>query len=189
MNNSVDTDLPSASQTSDILAEVALNLRWSWNHAADQLWERLDPELWDLTHNPWFVLQTVPREKLRSVTSDPGFQKLAQEIVRKNRAAVRPAAWFQKAHPNTTLKGITYFSMEFMLSEALPIYSGGLGNVAGDQLKAASNLGGRADRCRPGSEAYAAWRPTGGFGQCLRLCRQCPGHPTRKRLHSTGGPL
>jgi hypothetical protein len=49
MNNSIDTDLPSASQTSYILAEVALNLRWSWNHAADQLWERLDPELWDLT--------------------------------------------------------------------------------------------------------------------------------------------
>ena len=141
MNNSVDMDLPSASQTSDILTEVALNLRWSWNHAADQLWERLDPELWDLTHNPWLVLQTVSREKLRSVTSDPGFQKLAQEIVQKNRTAVRPAAWFQKAHANTTLKRIAYFSMEFMLSEALPIYSGGLGNVAGDQLKAASNLG------------------------------------------------
>jgi starch phosphorylase len=141
MNNSVSTDLPSASQTSDILTEVALNLRWSWNHSADQLWERLDPELWDLTHNPWFVLQTVSREKLRSVTSDPGFQELAQAIVQRNRAAMEPAGWFQKAHANTTLKSIAYFSMEFMLSEALPIYSGGLGNVAGDQLKAASNLG------------------------------------------------
>jgi len=59
MSNSADMDLPSASQTSDMLAEVALNLRWSWNHSADQLWERLNPELWDLTHNPWFVLQTV----------------------------------------------------------------------------------------------------------------------------------
>jgi starch phosphorylase len=141
MNNSVSTGLPSASQTSDILTEVALNLRWSWNHSADQLWERLDPELWDLTHNPWFVLQTVSREKLRSATSDPGFQKLAQAIVRQNRAAMEPTGWFQKAHPNSTLKSIAYFSMEFMLSEALPIYSGGLGNVAGDQLKAASNLG------------------------------------------------
>ena len=141
MNNSVSTDLPSASQTSDKLTEVALNLRWSWNHSADQLWERLDPELWDLTHNPWFVLQTVSREKLRSVTSDPGFQELAQAIVQRNRAAMEPAGWFQKAHANTTLKSIAYFSMEFMLSEALPIYSGGLGNVAGDQLKAASNLG------------------------------------------------
>ena len=141
MKNSVSTDLPSASQTSDILAEVALNLRWSWNHSADQLWERLDPELWDLTHNPWFVLQTVSREKLRSVTSDPGFQKLAQEIFQKNLTALEAAEWFQTAHPNTTLKRIAYFSMEFMLTEALPIYSGGLGNVAGDQLKAASNLG------------------------------------------------
>src|SRR5208337_4351522 len=55
-------------------------------------------------------------------------------------AAMEPAGWFQKAHPNTTLKSIAYFSMEFMLTEGLPIYSGGLGNVAGDQLKAASNL-------------------------------------------------
>jgi starch phosphorylase len=141
MNDSVYTDLPSASQISDILTEVALNLRWSWNHSADMLWERLDPELWDLTHNPWLVLQTVSREKLRNVTSDPGFQKLAQEIVEKNRAAVQPAGWFQKAHANSTLKRVAYFCMEFMLSEALPIYSGGLGNVAGDQLKAASNLG------------------------------------------------
>jgi starch phosphorylase len=76
MSNPDYTDLPSASQTSGILAEVALNLRWSWNHSPDQLWERLDPELWDLTHNPGFVLQTVSREKLRSVTGDPGFQKL-----------------------------------------------------------------------------------------------------------------
>ena len=141
MNNSVSTDLPSASQTSDILNEVALNLRWSWNHAADQLWERLDPELWDLTHNPWLVLQTVSQEKRRAVTSDPGFQRLAQEIVQKNRAMVKPAGWFQEAHPDATVERIAYFSMEFMLSEALPIYSGGLGNVAGDQLKAASNLG------------------------------------------------
>jgi len=141
MDNPLEANLPSASQTSDILTEVALNLRWSWNHSADQLWERLDPELWDLTHNPWFVLQTVSREKLRSVTGDPGFQRLAQEILQKNRAALVGPEWFLKAHPNTTLKRIAYLSMEFMLSEALPIYSGGLGNVAGDQLKTASNLG------------------------------------------------
>jgi starch phosphorylase len=141
MSDPVNTNLPSADQTSDLLNEVALNLRWSWNHSADQLWERLDPELWDLTQNPWFVLQTVSREKLRSVTSDPGFQRLAQQIVEKNRAAAKPAGWFQKTHADATLNRVAYFSMEFMLSEALPIYSGGLGNVAGDQLKAASNLG------------------------------------------------
>ena len=141
MSESLNPDLPTVSETSNMLNEVALNLRWSWNHAADQLWERLNPELWDLTHNPWLVLQTVSQEKLSSATSDPGFQKLAQEIVQKNRAMVKPAGWFQETHPDAKLDSIAYFSMEFMLSEALPIYSGGLGNVAGDQLKAASNLG------------------------------------------------
>jgi len=141
MGKPLTPDLPTASETSDILNEVALNLRWSWNHAADQLWERLNPELWELTHNPWLVLQTVSQEKLLSVTNDPGFKRLAQEIVQKNRTMVKPAGWFQEAHPDSKLQRIAYFSMEFMLSEALPIYSGGLGNVAGDQLKAASNLG------------------------------------------------
>ena len=46
------------------LTEIALNLRWSWNHAADELWSQLDPELWDLTQNPWVMLQTVSRERL-----------------------------------------------------------------------------------------------------------------------------
>jgi len=141
MENPICTNPPPGNRTSDILNEVALNLRWSWNHSADQLWERLDPELWDLTRNPWFVLQTVSREKLQSVISDPGFQKLAKEIIEKNQSALSQAGWFQTAHEGTTLKTIAYFSMEFMLSEALPIYSGGLGNVAGDQLKAASNMG------------------------------------------------
>jgi starch phosphorylase len=119
---------------------MALDLRWSWNHSADAIWERLDPELWELTHNPWVVLQTVSQEKLQSVAGDPDFQQLVDELVQERRAAEAAAGWFQKVHPDTCLKTIAYFSMEFMLSEALPIYSGGLGNVAGDQLKAASNL-------------------------------------------------
>jgi glycogen phosphorylase len=131
---------PSETQTSDALAEMALDMRWSWNHSADAIWERLDPELWDLTHNPWVVLQTVSQEKLQSVAGDLDFQRLVDELVREKRAAEAVAGWFQKFHPHTCLKMIAYFSMEFMLSEALPIYSGGLGNVAGDQLKAASNL-------------------------------------------------
>ncbi|MGA2348283.1 MAG: DUF3417 domain-containing protein, partial [Candidatus Sulfotelmatobacter sp.] len=54
---------------SDALTDLALDLRWSFNHSADQLWEQLDPELWELTHNPWVMLQTVSRAKLQSVTS------------------------------------------------------------------------------------------------------------------------
>jgi starch phosphorylase len=118
-----------------------LDLRWSFNHSADQLWEQLDPELWELTHNPWVMRQTVSREKLQSVTSDPRFQKLLADVHREKTRAEESEAWFQKAHPRSGVSTIAYFSMEFMLSEALPIYSGGLGNVAGDQLKAATNLG------------------------------------------------
>lgn len=125
----------------DALKELALDLRWSFNHSADRLWERLDPELWDLTHNPWTILQTVSRQRLRDVISDPDFKSLLAEVHREKRIAEQPAGWFHDAYPQSTLKTVAYFSMEFMLSEALPIYSGGLGNVAGDQLKAASNLG------------------------------------------------
>ncbi len=134
-------DRPLDPAISDALTDLALDLRWSFNHAADQLWQQLDPELWDLTHNPWVMLQTVSQEKLQSVTSDPRFQKLLVDLHREKTLAEGPEAWFQKAHPRSGVSTIAYFSMEFMLSEALPIYSGGLGNVAGDQLKAASNLG------------------------------------------------
>ncbi len=131
---------PSVKAILDALNDLALDLRWSFNHSADQLWERIDPELWDLTHNPWVVLQTVSRERLQTVTTEPEFQKLLAEVNRERQAAERPEGWFQRAHPRSNLTGVAYFSMEFMVSEALPIYSGGLGNVAGDQLKAASNL-------------------------------------------------
>lgn len=141
MNSPAYTNRPSGTQISDALTELALDLRWSWNHAADRLWQRLDPELWDLTHNPWVVLQTVSREKLRGVCADPDFQKLMAEFLERRRADAQSVTWFQKEHPDTRLKTVAYFSMEFMLTDGLPIYSGGLGNVAGDQLKAASNLG------------------------------------------------
>ncbi len=125
----------------DALAELALDLRWSWNHAADKLWRKLDTELWDLTQNPWVVLQTVSRDKLQQILEDPAFRKDLDDQLEAKRKALKVPAWFQQAYPESPLKCVAYFSMEFMLSEALPIYSGGLGNVAGDQLKAASDLG------------------------------------------------
>ena len=123
------------------LAELALDMRSSWNHATDQLWRQLDPVLWDLTHNPWVVLQTVSRGKLQRVLADPDFRKNVDDLVQDRRDAAEAHAWFQQTYPESPLRRVAYFSMEFMLSEALPIYSGGLGNVAGDQLKAASDLG------------------------------------------------
>jgi glycogen phosphorylase len=140
MSSSTMDDRPLDKGVSDALNDLALDLRWSFNHSADQLWTQLDPELWELTHNPWVLLQTVSREKLQTVTADPNFQKLLADLHNEKMLAEKSEGWFQKAHPRSGVSTVAYFSMEFMLSEALPIYSGGLGNVAGDQLKAASNL-------------------------------------------------
>jgi glycogen phosphorylase len=141
MSSTTYVDHPLDTTISHALTDLALDLRWSFNHSADRLWEQLDPELWELTHNPWVLLQTVSREKLQNVTADPDFQSLLAELHREKTLAEESEGWFQRAHPHSGISTIAYFSMEFMLSEALPIYSGGLGNVAGDQLKAASNLG------------------------------------------------
>ncbi len=105
------------------------------------MWRTLDPGLWEVTNNPWVVLQTASRDQIERVLSDPGFRKNVDGLLEESRAAAAAPAWFQQNHPHTPLTCAAYFSMEFMLSEALPIYSGGLGNVAGDQLKAASDLG------------------------------------------------
>jgi starch phosphorylase len=133
--------LPTEVEGFDSLAELALDMRWSWNHATDEVWRQLDPELWEITHNPWVVLQTVSRDKLERVSADPAFRKKVDVLVQARRQTAEAPAWFQQNHPHAPLTSVAYFSMEFMLSEALPIYSGGLGNVAGDQLKAASDLG------------------------------------------------
>ena len=125
----------------DSLAELALDLRWSWSHATDEVWRQLDPALWEFTQNPWVVLQTVSKDKLQRVLADPAFRKNIDDLLRAKRQAAETPAWFQQNHSQSPLKCVAYFSMEYMLSEALPIYSGGLGNVAGDQLKAASDLG------------------------------------------------
>ena len=133
--------LPMEVKGFDSLAELALDLRWSWNHAADDIWRQLDPALWELTHNPWVVLQTVSRDQIEHVSADPIFCTRVDELVKAKRQAAEASTWFQQAYPKSPLSCVAYFSMEFMLSEALPIYSGGLGNVAGDQLKSASDLG------------------------------------------------
>jgi starch phosphorylase len=133
--------LPTDVKGFDSLAELALDLRWSWSHAADEVWQQLDPDLWDLTHNPWAVLQTVSRDQIERVSRDPVFRKKVDDLVQTRRQAANAPAWFQQEHSKSPLTRVAYFSMEFMLSEALPVYSGGLGNVAGDQLKSASDLG------------------------------------------------
>jgi len=133
--------LPTEIEGFDSLAELALDMRWSWNHATDGLWRQLDSRLWEITFNPWVVLQTASRDQIERVLADPVFRKQLDDLIEVSRQAAKAPAWFQRKHPESLPTCVAYFSMEFMLSEALPIYSGGLGNVAGDQLKAASDLG------------------------------------------------
>jgi len=116
-------------------------LQWSWNHAADEIWQHLYPDLWERTHNPWIVLQTVSRNQFEQHLAEPAFIKKINTLVKEKKSEYAAPAWFQQNHENTSLACIAYFSMEFMLSEALPIYVDGLGNVAGNQLKSANDPG------------------------------------------------
>lgn len=140
MGNPTYSTFSSEARGSDALTQLALDLHWSWNHSADEVWKRLHPELWELTGNPWLILQAVPQQKL-DATADPGFRLRVENLLAEVNERESSPAWFQTAHPDAPLRTAAYFSLEYMLSEALPIYSGGLGNVAGDQLKAASDLG------------------------------------------------
>jgi glycogen phosphorylase len=141
MAHPLSFNLPTEPKGIEYLIELALDLRGTWEHSADELWGQLDPELWRLTLNPWAVLQTVSHARLKTLAADPKFRQKAAALVRARHQYLSAPTWFKRRHADPPLTGVAYFSMEFMLSEALPIYSGGLGNVAGDQLKSASDLG------------------------------------------------
>jgi starch phosphorylase len=123
------------------LAQLALDLRWSWNHASDRLWRSIDQELWDATQNPWLILESVAEDRLESLARDAGFvaDLQAQLAARDRHHSTTP--WFTRTWDGELGGQIAYFSMEFGLSEALPIYSGGLGVLAADHLKTACDLG------------------------------------------------
>lgn len=142
-SNTTTVPLKYLSESDGIVAltEIALDIRWSWNHATDMVWRQLDPVMWENTHNPWAVLQKVSREQILKKLSEKNFQENIHELLENRRINFKKFSWFADTHPTSPLKCIAYFSMEYMLTEALPIYSGGLGNVAGDQLKTASDLG------------------------------------------------
>ncbi len=124
----------------EALTDLALDLRWSWNHAADKLWKYVDPDQWRRDRNPWLMLQTLDKQRLSALSTDTFFLGLMNELTEEHRRAIAEESWFQKAYPQSGLS-IAYFSMEYGLGEALPIYSGGLGILAGDYLKTASDLG------------------------------------------------
>jgi starch phosphorylase len=103
-------------------------------------WTMLDPEIWNQTRNPRSVLQYVSHERLEQVAIDSVFREELQQVVATRRNYLDESGWCRERYPPQALKTIAYFSMEFGLGEALPLYAGGLGILAGDVLKTASDL-------------------------------------------------
>src|SRR5436309_16077683 len=125
------------------LAAVATNLSWSWSRDARALFREVDEALWHLTrHNPIELLRRVDAARLAACAQDPAFLQLYDAVVA---AAVQDATsagtWFATAYPELVKRPIAYFCAEFGLHASVPIYSGVLGVLAGDQCKAASDLG------------------------------------------------
>ncbi len=122
------------------LVDLALDLRWTWSHEGDRLWNTIDPEFWERAQNPWLMLQVVPNARIRALMADPAFQGELQYLLESRREYLAAPGWFRDRHPQQALNPVAYFSMEFGLGEALPVYAGGLGILAGDYLKTASDL-------------------------------------------------
>ncbi|HEX3539710.1 MAG TPA: alpha-glucan family phosphorylase [Acidimicrobiales bacterium] len=123
------------------LQEVACNLRWSWDDRTRDLFRWLDPQQWEESqHDPMRMLGLVGRERLESLAADPAFMGFLGEISNDLNRYLTAPRWFQN-RPAGAVRAVAYFSPEFGIAEALPQYSGGLGVLAGDHLKAASGVG------------------------------------------------
>jgi starch phosphorylase len=133
------------------LRELAHNLWWTWNHEAIELFRRLDRDLWETSgHNPVLMLGTIRQERLVQMAEDDGFLAHCERVYREfDRYLKSKGTWYRKTYGKTA-EGqgsedgghrIAYFSAEFGLTESLGIYAGGLGILAGDHLKSASDLG------------------------------------------------
>ena len=116
------------------ISELAYNLLWSWDHTARSVFRRLDPGLWkECNHNPIQLLGRIPQEKLDKAAADPRFLLLYR------RACERHVSYLHTMPPSDSVPRIAYFSMEYGLLDCMQIYSGGLGILSGDHLKAASD--------------------------------------------------
>jgi len=122
--------------------ELAYNLWWSWNTDATALFSRLDRNLWqELRHNPVQLLAKVDQKTLDAAANDAAFLAHMDRVLAALDDYLGRTTWCESEHPELASKHIAYFSAEFGLHECLPTYSGGLGVLAGDHLKSASDLG------------------------------------------------
>ena len=134
--------VPALPENLKALRELAYNFWWCWNSETFELFRRLDPDLWEeVNHNPVRLLGEVEQERIDRHAADAGFVAAVQRERGELEQYMKAETWFSTAHRDLAGTRIAYFSAEFGLNECLPIYSGGLGILAGDHLKSASELG------------------------------------------------
>jgi starch phosphorylase len=131
-------DLPESLRGMD---ELALDMRLISSHRADRVWRRVNPELWAASRNPWALLKSVGPQELAQLGADVAYCSEVRALLDDRERRNTDPFWFPQSHGTSALKLIAYFSMEFGLAEALPIYAGGLGVLAGDHLKSSTDLG------------------------------------------------
>ena len=123
------------------LREMAYNLVWQWDEPVREVFRRLDRDLWEGTyHNPVLLLGSIAQERLHAAARDDSYMAFYSRAHEKFTHYMKEATWWDKKHGEER-PSIAYFSAEYGLAESLPIYSGGLGVLAGDHLKTASDLG------------------------------------------------
>jgi len=135
---------PSLPEKLKPLEEIAYNLWWSWNPDAINLLRRIDFDLWEeYHHNPVMVIGSASADKLKELEEDDGFLRHTERVLSQLNEYMESETWFDETYGDkwSAKNKMAYFSLEFGIDECLPIYSGGLGVLAGDHLKSASDLG------------------------------------------------
>lgn len=125
------------------ISDVATNLYWAWSHPAREMFKRIDPTLWSrVRHDPLALLRGAEPARLAACARDPEFLALYRAaLVELDRLGSRADTWFARSYPDLMEATIAYFCAEFGVHNSVPIYSGGLGVLAGDHSKEASDLG------------------------------------------------
>lgn len=134
--------LPSLPDALKPLRELAFNLWWTWDPDAAEIFRLIDMDLWEeLNHNPVLLLARTNQDRLNRLANDPAFRAYMERVLNSYQTYLLSETWWSKTYNRSHPGTIAYFSAEFGLHECLPIYSGGLGVLAGDHLKSASDLG------------------------------------------------
>ena len=135
--------IPSLPPPVERLRDLAYNLRWAWNQDTIALFRRLDSDLWESTgHNPILILGTIDQAKLEAAAADEGFlAHLARVAEDLDAYLAGESTWFSRTYGATQSPLVAYFSAEFGVTDCLSIFAGGLGLLAGDHLKSASDVG------------------------------------------------